>query len=517
MALVLASVTDKTALVDFAKKISSGKKSVSFLASGGTATALEAGGINVRKVSDYTGSPEMLGGRVKTLHPKIHAALLARNNENDVAELKKYGIEAIDILLCNLYAFEKTISKPNISEAECIESIDIGGLALLRAAAKNFERVTVLCNPADYDMVANEFLENGKISLESRKNLAVKAFALCTEYDRAITSWLSAKNSKEIIAYKVQDLRYGENPHQKASLYSNKPGDGVLGAKVLQGKELSYNNILDCDAAWKAVSIFKNPAAVVIKHLTPCGLAELGDTAQENDLHKAIEAAIACDPVSAYGSIIAVNRCFDVKDLQAFGKLFVECLIAPKFTAEVKELLKAKKNWRILEAPFPLTKQKAEFRSVLGGFLLQDLDYGDPAGTNYSVATEKKPSEAETKLLHFAWKACTLVKSNAILLAAPIDAKNPDFGSCSVGIGCGQPNRVDAARHAIERAKDRAKASVLASDAFFPFADTVEVAAKAGVSAIIQPGGSIRDELSIEACNKNKISMVFTGVRHFKH
>lgn len=517
MALVLASVTDKTGLVDFAKKISGGTEPISFLASGGTARILEAGGIAVRKVSDYTASPEMLGGRVKTLHPKIHAALLARNTKDDLAELQKYGIEAIDILICNLYAFEKTVAQAQVSEADCIENIDIGGVALLRAAAKNFERVTVICDPQDYNDVAEEFLQNGSISVETRRRLALKAFALCTHYDQAITDWFAGNRSKVITGYTVQNLRYGENPHQKATLYADKAGDGVLGGTLLQGKELSYNNILDCDAAWKAVSLFKEPAAVVIKHLTPCGLAALGNAAREADLDKAVAAAIACDPVSAYGSIIAVNRPFDTKDLEAFGKLFVECLIAPKFSPEVKELLKKKKNWRVIEAPFDAHTQVQEFRSVLGGFLVQDVDHGDPVGTEYRVATEAKPSAEKTKLLHFAWKACTLVKSNSILLARHIDDANPDFGFCTVGIGCGQPNRVDAARHAIERAGKKAKDSVLASDAFFPFADTVEVAAKAGISAIIQPGGSIRDDLSIAECNKNGIAMLFTGVRHFKH
>lgn len=517
MALVLASVTDKTGLVDFAKRLCSGKQSVSFLASGGTAKALQAGGIKVRSVADFTGSPEMLGGRVKTLHPNIHAALLARNTEADLNEIKARGIEPIDIMVCNLYEFEKTIEKQGITESQCIENIDIGGVALLRAAAKNFERVAVVCDPADYNAVADEFVTNGSISIETKRKLAIKAFALCTHYDAAITSWFTGGKTKQIMGYKVQDLRYGENPHQSASLYGYKAGDTVMGGNLLQGKELSYNNILDCDAAWKAVSLFERPAAVVIKHLTPCGLAELGNTVPDTDLHKAVTAAIACDPVSAYGSIIAVNRTFDTKALEAFGKLFVECLIAPAFTDEVKKLLAKKKNWRVIEAPYPAHDQKKEFRSVLGGFLVQDVDHGDPASAKYKVATTKQPTETQMQVLHFAWKACTLVKSNSILLAAPIDDAHPELGMCSVGIGCGQPNRVDAARHSIERAGTRAKGAVLASDAFFPFPDTVEVAAAAGISAIVQPGGSIRDDLSIDACNKAGIAMLFTGVRHFKH
>lgn len=517
MALILASVTDKTGLVEFAKKIASGTQKVSFLASGGTASTLEQGGVSVRTVADFTNSPEMLGGRVKTLHPNIHAALLARNTEADLSEIKSRGIEPIDIMVCNLYAFEKTISKQGVSEADCIENIDIGGIALLRAAAKNFARVTVLCDPSDYDAVADEFLQNGAISLETRKRLAAKAFAVCTQYDSAITDWFTGGTEKTIRGYKLQDLRYGENPHQAASLYTDKAGDGVLGGALLQGKELSYNNILDCDAAWRAVSLFETPAAVVVKHLTPCGIAALGTNEKSCNVYKAVKAAIACDSVSAYGSIIAVNTTFDTKALEAFGTLFVECLIAPKFTDEAKELLAKKKNWRVIEAPFAAKSQTREFRSVIGGFLVQDVDHGDPSSAEYKVATAKKPTDAERAVLNFAWKACTLVKSNSIVLATPIDPANPEAGSCTVGIGCGQPNRVDAARHAIERAGNRAKGSVLASDAFFPFPDTVQVAANAGISAIIQPGGSIRDDLSIEECNKNGMSMLFTGVRHFKH
>ncbi|MEL3908105.1 MAG: bifunctional phosphoribosylaminoimidazolecarboxamide formyltransferase/IMP cyclohydrolase [Treponemataceae bacterium] len=516
MALILASVTDKTGLVDFAKKLVSGKEAVDFLASGGTARTLEEGGIAVKKVADFTGSPEMLDGRVKTLHPNIHGALLARNTKADLAELSSLGIKPIDILVCNLYAFEKTVARAG-SELECIENIDIGGVALLRAAAKNFERVTVLCEPSDYDRVAEEFLQKGFVSLETRRALAAKAFALCTRYDAAITDWFTSGDEKFIHGHKIQDLRYGENPHQAATLYSDKASCGVLGGKLLQGKELSYNNILDTDAAWRAVSIFDKPAAVVVKHLTPCGIAELGSD-EPASLHKAVAAAIACDPVSAYGGIIAVNSVFDTKALEAFGDLFVECLIAPKFTDEVKKLLVKKKNWRIIEAPLPSTSQTKEFRSVLGGFLVQDVDHGDPTKTQeYKVATKRKPTEKEFSLLGFAWKSCTLVKSNAILLASFIDVNNPKLGTCTVGIGCGQPNRVDAARHAIARAGEKAKLAVLASDAFMPFPDTVQVAAQAGVSAIIQPGGSIRDNLSIDECNKNNIAMLFTGVRHFKH
>ncbi|PIE98959.1 MAG: bifunctional phosphoribosylaminoimidazolecarboxamide formyltransferase/inosine monophosphate cyclohydrolase [Treponema sp.] len=516
MGLILASVTDKTGLADFAKKVISSKcLEYSFVASGGTAKALIEGGISVTEVSDITKSPEMLGGRVKTLHPAVHAGILARDSEADFAELKEHGLEKIDIVVCNLYEFEKTINTKNITEDECIENIDIGGIALLRAAAKNFKRVAVICDPADYDIVADEILKNGKTSLETRRMLAAKAFAVCTRYDAMITSWFNSKEGMFFYGFKSEELRYGENPHQSAALYSNTLEGGVLGGNLLQGKQLSYNNILDVDAAWRAVSVFKNPAAVVIKHLTPCGISELDN---HEHLSVAIQAAIACDPVSAYGSIIAVNSVFDEKSFETVKDLFLECLIAPGFTPEVKKLFLAKKkNCRLIESPLQITTEKQEMRSVLGGFLVQDTDTGDPEKSEYKVVTDLKPTDSEKDLVDFAWKACTLVKSNSIVLASYIDENNPSLGYCTVGIGCGQPNRVDAAKHAVERAGEKAKGSVLASDAFFPFADTVEIAAEAKVKAIVQPGGSIRDELSIEACNKNKIAMVFTGVRHFRH
>lgn len=532
MKLVLASVSDKTGLLEFAKTLE--KNGFCFLASGGTAKTLDAAGFKVKEVSAHTSSPEILGGRVKTLHPFIHGGILARNTQADMNELASLKMEKIDMVITNLYPFEKTIANKNSTEQDCIENIDIGGVALLRAAAKNFERVTVISDPSDYKKIAQSLEKNGEVPLNLRKALAIKAFALCTKYDAAITNWLQAKLNKdkaesiganiEIIAgHNETELRYGENPHQKAWLYSNNPeASGALGGNLLQGKELSYNNILDADAAWRAVSNFENPAAVVVKHLTPCGLAELGNTQKESELSLALDAAIACDPVSAFGSIIAVNRTFNIDCATSIKELFVECIVAPFFTDEAKDALSKKKNLRLIESPLECSAERFEFKSVLGGYLKQEKDTGDAnckqdCNAEMENPTKRKASKEEISLLKFAMKACLMVKSNAILLAAPIDGENIEKGFCSVGIGCGQPNRVDAARHAISRAGEKAKNSVLASDAFFPFPDTVEVAANAGIKAIIQPGGSIRDDLSIEECDKNNITMLITGFRHFKH
>lgn len=510
--LVLASVSDKTGLACFAERLE--KAGFSFLASGGTAAALKKAGVSVTEVSEYTGSPEILGGRVKTLHPFIHGGILARPTEDDGNEIEKLGIKNIAIVIANLYPFEKTISDKGCSHGDCIENIDIGGVALLRAAAKNYEKVLVLCDPADYEAAAAEIEENGCTSLETRKRMAVKAFAVCTRYDAAITSWLEPSAGEYIFGFAGQPLRYGENPHQSACLYTNCPSGGVLGGKVLQGKALSYNNILDADAAWSAVSAFEKPAAVVVKHLTPCGIAEAG---KEGCLSLALKSAIICDSVSAFGGIIAVNGTFDKACFEALDGLFAECIIAPEFSEEAKALLEKKKNCRLIEAPAPVSSEVFEFKSVLGGFLKEERDLGDPDGTEFKNAALRKADEKELLLLRFAWKACRTVKSNAILLASFIDPAAPEKGICTVGIGCGQPNRVDAARQAAERAGAKAKGAVLASDAFFPFPDTMETAAAAGITAIVQPGGSLRDNLSIEECNKHNMAMVFTGVRHFKH
>lgn len=523
MGTVLASVSDKTGLADFAKRLK--KAGFDFLASGGTAEVLRNEGINVTEISEHISYPEILGGRVKTLHPIIYGGILARQTKKDLTEINELHIKAIDIVIVNLYPFEKTITNPAASEADCIENIDIGGVSLLRAAAKNYERVTVICETCDYETAAYEIEKNGSVSLKTRMRFALKAFDMCTGYDAAITLWMKNNIGAEetkmpeklctyVAGFAGRHLRYGENPHQKALLYNTSPGADALGGTVLQGKELSYNNILDADAAWQAVSLFTHPAAVVVKHLTPCGAAELNE---ETELHTALEAAVACDPVSAYGGILAVNRTFDKNCFTAIENMFIECIIAPHFAENVKPLLAKKKNIRLIEAPLSALNKKYEFKSVLGGFLVQEKDSGEPAHTEYKNAAERKVDAAEEKLLRFAMKVCIAVKSNAIVLAAPIICGKTEKGCCTVGIGCGQPNRVDAARQAIARAGEKAKDAVLASDAFFPFEDTVKVAAAAGISAIIQPGGSIRDGASIAECNKNNMAMLITGVRHFKH
>ncbi len=512
MPTALISVSDKTSLTDFASRLAAA--GWNFLASGGTARHLAAAGIPAREVADYTGSPEILDGRVKTLHPAVHGGILARSTDADAAELAGHGWTLIDMVVVNLYPFEATVARAGVTEAEGIENIDIGGVALMRAAAKNFSRVTLVCDPGDYDRVAAEIEASGALPESTRKSLAVKGFALCARYDAAIASWLGPDSGFLFYGYAGQKLRYGENPHQGARLYTSEPGAGPLGGTILQGKELSYNNILDLDAAWRAVGLFDGPAAVVVKHLSPCGIASAPKIVD------ALAAAIACDPVSAYGGVIAMNRAVDAASVRALGELFVECLIAPGFDEDARALLAARKNARLVEmggaeAPAPTTGE-CEMRTVTGGFLRQVIDSGDPAGTVWKVVSKRVPTEGEMAALRFTWKASIAAKSNAILLAAAF----PEGGEgayATVGIGSGQPNRVDSVRIAVGRAGARASGSVLASDAFFPFPDSVEEAAKAGVTAIVHPGGSIRDALSLAAADSAGMAMVITGVRHFRH
>jgi len=499
MPRAILSVHDKTGLVDFARGLH--ELGWTLIASGGTAKTLRDNAIPATDVADYTGSPEILGGRVKTLHPAIHGGLLARSTEADHAELLKLGWDYIDLVAVNLYPFEATIAKPAVTFDEVIENIDIGGVTLIRAAAKNHQRVTLVCDPADYSAVLNQ-LHAGGVSESTRKQLAIKGFASTAHYDTAIFSYLNGGKALHLTAYPVQTLRYGENPHQSATLYSYDPSGGPLGGKVLQGKELSYNNLLDLDAAWKGAVSFDRSSIVIVKHLSPCGLA----TADR--LVDAFKAALASDPISAYGGVIASNQPFDGDTAAALGDLFVECIAAPGFTEDAKAILAKRKNCRLVEMPDLKLEPAYELRSINRGLLRQDIDRGDPADAEWKVVSKRQPTEAEWAALKFAWKACQHVKSNSIVFAQ---------GEATVGIGGGQPNRVDCVRIAAERAGEKSKGAVMASDAFFPFPDSVEVAAKAGITAIAHPGGSMRDADSIAIADANNIAMVTTGVRHFRH
>lgn len=499
MPKALLSVYDKSGLVEFANGLV--ELGWDLLASGGTAKLLKENGLKVVEVADYTGSPEILNGRVKTLHPAIHGGLLARNTEDDISQLNKLGWSPIDLVAVNLYPFEATVAKENTALPEAIEKIDIGGVALIRAAAKNQDRVTLLCDPHDYNEILRA-LRNSEISAETRQKLAIKGFRLTAHYDTAIANYLENIDMETLELKTVQTLRYGENPHQTAELLSLNPVNGPLGGKILQGKELSYNNLLDLDAAWRAVVSYQKSSIVIVKHLSPCGIAS-GKSQAET-----FRAALASDPVSAYGGIIASNRILETDTALAIKELFVECIIAPGFQKEALEILAKKKNLRLVEMPDLNLEPLYEYRSIMRGILKQSIDLGDPVETEWKVVTNRHPDNDELLALKFAWKACQHVKSNAIVFAR---------GEATVGIGGGQPNRVDCVAIAAQRAGEKSKGAVMSSDAFFPFADSIEAAAAHGITAIIQPGGSVRDEDSIKAANDHNIAMVFTGVRHFRH
>jgi phosphoribosylaminoimidazolecarboxamide formyltransferase/IMP cyclohydrolase len=499
MPKALLSVYNKSGLLDFARGLHA--LGWTLIASGGTARLLGEAQLPVREVADYTGSPEILGGRVKTLHPAISGGLLARSTPTDRAELAQLGWEPIDLVAVNLYPFEGTIARPGVTLEEAIENIDIGGVTLIRAAAKNHARVVLVCDPADYPEVLAS-LRDGGVPDETRRRLAVKGFALTARYDAAIAAYLEPGEVLRINAYPVQELRYGENPHQSAALYTYEPGVGPLGGMTLQGKPLSYNNLLDLDAAWRAALSFERPTVCIVKHLSPCGVAS-GDT-----LAEAFHPALASDPISAFGGVIAVNQPFDVAAALALGDLFVECIISPGFTDDALDHLGKRKNLRLILMPDTRLNPPFELRSVNGGILRQALDTGDPAGAGWRVVTQRQPDEAEWQSLRFAWKACQHVKSNAIVFAR---------GEATVGIGGGQPNRVDCVRIAARRAGEKSRGAVMASDAFFPFPDSIEEAARAGIRAIIEPGGSVRAAEAIAAADAHQIAMVFTGVRHFRH
>lgn len=509
------SVTDKTGLADFARKLSA--LGVELVSTGGTAKLLRQSGIPVKDISEVTGFPEMLDGRVKTLHPNVHGGILhRRQNPLDRAALAEHGIQPIDMVVVNLYAFEKTAAKPGVRFDELVENIDIGGPSMIRSAAKNFRDVAVVTSPADYDAVADEMSRSeGALSLETKWRLAQKAFATTAAYDSAIASTLEQVRANgnfelhdsegfpqtlRLWFQKVTDLRYGENPHQRAAMYSDGSATGVANARQLHGKELSYNNIVDVGAAWDLAQEFEEPVCAIIKHTNPCG------TATGKTLAEAFKRALECDPVSAFGGVIGVNRTVDGAAADEMAKLFLEVIAAPAFSPEALEKFTAKKNLRLVE--IRESRQKWSLRNVSGGMLLQDTDLHQLKDSDLKVVTRRPPTPKERRALLFAWKVCKHVKSNAILYARE---------GQTVGVGAGQMSRVDSCRLGAQKAVLPLQGTVAASDAFFPFPDGVEEIAKAGATAIIQPGGSVRDSDIIEAANRLGLAMIFTGVRHFRH
>ncbi|MBN1192829.1 MAG: bifunctional phosphoribosylaminoimidazolecarboxamide formyltransferase/IMP cyclohydrolase [Coriobacteriia bacterium] len=510
----LVSVTDKSGVAEFCKALSE-EFGVEIVSTGGTAAALAEAGVPVRPIDDLTGFPEMMDGRVKTLHPKVHGGLLARRDSAEhMAQAEAHGIGMIDMVVVNLYAFEATVAREGVTIDEAVENIDIGGPSMLRSAAKNFDSVTVVTDPAEYEVVLEEMrASQGAVSLATRKRMATEVFRLTSAYDSAIWMYLSEYGKKrfpEEVRFrleKVQDLRYGENPHQDAAFYRfNDSKEHTLArATQIQGKELSYNNILDTDACWTAVREFEETCCVIVKHMNPCGVAISGD------LVAAYQRAYESDPVSAYGGVMAFNRTVTADVIRAIfeNKQFVEVMIAPDYEDEALQLLDDKRNLRILKTGgIRPVGGHYESRAVEGGMLVQTSDGVTEDPSRFRVATIAKPTDEEMAQLLFAWKVVKSVKSNAIVLTK-------DFAT--IGVGAGQMNRVNSARIAVEAAGDKVRDSVCASDAFMPFPDTLEVCVEAGVNAFIQPGGSIRDDEVIAAANRVGASMVFTGHRHFRH
>jgi phosphoribosylaminoimidazolecarboxamide formyltransferase/IMP cyclohydrolase len=512
----LLSVTDKTGLVEFARELAG--MGVELISTGGTAKLLRDSGIAVKDICELTGFPEMLDGRVKTLHPKVHGGILhIRANTEHVAAVAQHGIQPIDMVVVNLYAFEKTASKPGVEFQEIIENIDIGGPSMVRSAAKNFQDVAIVTSPTDYPALAAEMQHDGSLSLATKWHLAQRAFATTAAYDSAIASTLEAiappvggmlapsdtdgfPETLRLSFRKAFDLRYGENPHQKAALYGDGSGKGVANGKQLQGKELSYNNIVDLQAAWDLAQEFEEPVVAIIKHTNPCG------TAVAPTLSEAYLRALECDPVSAFGGVIGVNRTIDAATATEMAKLFLEVIAAPKFDEDAKAIFATKKNLRLVEVE-PMS-QRWVLKNVSGGVLLQDDDVRPLTAADLKVVSTRPPSKQEMEDLLFAWKVCKHVKSNAILYAR---------NGQTTGVGAGQMSRVDSARIGAMKSVLGIKGSVAASDAFFPFPDGVEVIAEAGATAIIQPGGSVRDAEVIDAANKHGLAMITTGVRHFRH
>jgi phosphoribosylaminoimidazolecarboxamide formyltransferase/IMP cyclohydrolase len=519
----LVSVYDKTGIVEFA--LSLAKAKVEIVSTGGTAKLLRDAGLSVRDISDLTGWPELLAGRVKTLHPKVHGGILFRRGESaDLDEMRQQGIAPIDLVVVNLYPFEATAARPDLTVEELIENIDIVRPAMVRSAAKNMRSVAVVTDPADYAAVATELAENGGFTLATRVALARKAFAATARYDGMIATELErlavsgdkvTLGDKPLLPVGVHlaltrhmALRYGENPHQQAALYipAGQAASGLAGGRQLQGKELSYNNLVDLDAAWDLVREFTRPAAVIVKHNNPCG------TAEQDTLAEAYRQALACDPVSAFGGVLAFNRRLDAASAGEVAKLFVECIAAPGYDPAAREALAGKKNLRLIEVETSGQDKcqalRWELKRISGGILLQEGDNRPVLESELKVVTKRQPSREELNAMLFAWKVAKHVKSNAIVFAR---------AGRTVGVGAGQMSRVDSVKIAVMKAVESLEGSVVASDAFFPFPDGVEEAARAGAVAVIQPGGSVRDDDVIAAADRLGISMVFTSLRHFRH
>lgn len=506
----LISVSDKNGIVELARELV--ELGFEIVSTGGTKKALQDGGVPVIGISDVTGFPEILEGRVKTLHPKIHGGLLAKYSDPSHQEqLSENEIEKIELVCVNLYPFKETISTPGVTPEDAIENIDIGGPAMLRASAKNHQYITVLVDPADYQQVIEEYKSSNETTLETRRRLAAKVFRHTAAYDALIAEYMTdlageEQPEKMTVTYELkQTLRYGENPHQKAAFYQKPLGSAfsVAAAEQLHGKELSYNNINDANAALQIVKEFSEPAAVAVKHMNPCGVGT------GKDIFEAFGKAFEADPVSIFGGIIALNREVDGETARKLYEIFLEIIIAPSFSEEALEILTAKKNLRLLKVPFGGEQNKENaLTSIEGGLLVQEQDAFGYEDAEISVPTNREPTEAEWEALKLGWKVVKHVKSNAIVVSGK---------DSTLGIGAGQMNRVGAAKIALEQAGGKAEGAALASDAFFPMDDTVEAAAKAGITAIIQPGGSVRDADSIKKADEYGIAMVFTGVRHFRH
>jgi len=504
----LISVSDKTGIVDFARELK--QFNVEIISTGGTAKALRDAGIEVRDIADVTGFPEMMGGRVKTLHPRVHGGLLAlRDNAEHLSAMEQHGIEPIDMVVVNLYPFAETIARAGVTREEAIEQIDIGGPAMIRSAAKNATNVAVVVDPSQYPALIQELHQHsGSISIPFLQRLATDAFRQTAQYDAMVSSYLAGNSDAGFPRVltstfaKVTDLRYGENPHQRAALYKTGAPNGLANAAILSGKEMSFNNYVDADAAWQLVNDFRDTACAIIKHTNPAGVG-LAETTAE-----AYTKALATDPVSAFGGIVAFNRRVDLAAAQEVTKIFTEVVIAPDYDAAALELLQTKKNLRVIRLSDAKQTDELEFRQISGGILVQTKDTQELRKEDLKVVTKRQPTEEEIRAMLFAWTVCKHTKSNAIVYAR---------ADQTVGVGAGQMSRVDSVKIGAMRAQLPVAGSVLASDAFFPFRDGLDEAARHGITAVIQPGGSVRDDEVIAAADEHGLAMVFTGVRHFKH